>query len=367
MDYSIRPKFHFKPKKGWINDPNGLVYFKGYYHIFYQHLPNFEHPWKEPVCWGHARTKDFLTFEELPLALIPDEEYDKGGCWSGTAIVKDDVLYVFYASISHPEGLPRRIESVSVAYSTDGIHFEKYANNPVIPGFPEDGGPDFRDPAVMAANGKFYLIMATGHPESKSARLLLYESEDLLHWEYNGIASQWENCIYAECPSFMQTGEQFLLTASVCPSEAERHFYLQFGDFEDGFFSPHTIGEVDQGPDQYAGQVFRDHKGRCILITWIPGWPYSNWAEKDVGCLSVPREITLRDGKIYGYPIEEVWNLMSDTDPAVIRTEKGFIIERTRRDPVIYEGEVTDLKIIRDEHVLEVFVNGGEKIYTVLL
>ena len=77
MDYGRKLKAHYKPQKGWINDPNGLVYFKGDYHIFYQHAPDFEVPWKEPMHWGHARTKDFLQWEELPIALYPDREYDK--------------------------------------------------------------------------------------------------------------------------------------------------------------------------------------------------------------------------------------------------------------------------------------------------
>ena len=90
MDYSKRLKYHYQPEKGWLNDPNGLVYFKGYYHIFYQYAPNHQMPFLEPMCWGHARTKDFITFEELPIALAPDKPYDKDGCFSGTAIVKDD-------------------------------------------------------------------------------------------------------------------------------------------------------------------------------------------------------------------------------------------------------------------------------------
>lgn len=139
MKYNVPLKFHFATKKGWINDPNGLVYFKGYYHIFYQHAPNFEKPWQDNMHWGHARTKDFLEYEELPVALFPDMPYDKDGCWSGTAIVKDETLYLFYASIH--DG----IQSVSVAYSDDGINFTKYKNNPVIEGYPSDGCPDFRD------------------------------------------------------------------------------------------------------------------------------------------------------------------------------------------------------------------------------
>ena len=72
MDYLSKLGYHLKPEKGWVNDPNGLVFFKGYYHIFYQHCPNYEIPWQEPMHWGHARTKDFLTYEYLPVALFPD-------------------------------------------------------------------------------------------------------------------------------------------------------------------------------------------------------------------------------------------------------------------------------------------------------
>jgi sucrose-6-phosphate hydrolase SacC (GH32 family) len=140
-----------------------------------------------------------------------------------------------------------------------------------------------------------------------------------------------------------------------------------YGSFKNGKFTVEDIGDVDRGPDQYAGQVFLDHKGRTILISWIPGWKYAGYAEKDVGCMSVPREIFFRDGRVYGYPVEEVRHLLTDSDPSVERTEDGFIINRTGRDPVVYRGAVRDLKILRDEFILEVFVNGGEAIYSVLL
>ena len=154
MDYLQALKYHYRPKHGWINDPNGLVYFKGYYHIFYQHAPDYEVPWQQPMHWGHARTKDFLTFEELPVALYPDTPYDADGCWSGTAIVKDDTLYLLYASVLKDEWGKHSCQTVSVAYSKDGIHFEKHAGNPVIDRFPPDGGKDFRDPAVCCIDGK---------------------------------------------------------------------------------------------------------------------------------------------------------------------------------------------------------------------
>lgn len=103
MDCLQKLRHHYMPEKGWVNDPNGLVYFQGWYHVFYQHAPDFEEPWHQPMHWGHARTKDFLTWEELPVALYPDQEYDENGCWSGTAAVKGDTLYLFYVSVRGEE------------------------------------------------------------------------------------------------------------------------------------------------------------------------------------------------------------------------------------------------------------------------
>ncbi|MBQ8612440.1 MAG: glycoside hydrolase family 32 protein [Oscillospiraceae bacterium] len=369
MDYSAPLQYHYRPAKGWVNDPNGLVCFGGYYHVFYQHCPNHEIPGKEAMYWGHARTKDFLRWEELPVALAPAAPYDNCGCWSGTAIVKDDVLYLFYASLYVPEGETTPLQTVSVAYSTDGIHFEKYAGNPVIGHWPADGCPDFRDPAVCCVDGEYYCVMASGSEAAKQARLLLYKSTDLLHWEYSGILSSWENARFAECPSLVNApdGRQ-LLAASVCTQE-KHWFSLMYGRLADGKFHVEAAGEVDKGPDQYAGQVFADAFGRSLLISWVPGWPYAGYyAPKDIGCMSVPRQLTLgADGVVRGYPVKELQHLLKTEDPAVQRTADGFVIPRTGREPVVYSGELRELAILRDEYILEVFVNGGEEIYTVLL
>jgi len=405
IDYTAKLKYHYRPEKGWVNDPNGLVYFNGYYHVFYQHSPNFEKPWNEPMHWGHARTKDFLEWEELPIALYPDRDYDSNGCWSGTAAVKDGVLYLMYASVKGSE----KFQTVSVAYSEDGINFTKYENNPVIAHYPEDGGPDFRDPAVCRVGDDFYCVMATGNPATKTARLLVYKSCDLLDWKYMGIMSEWANCIYAECPSLVpavtaeasvfdasagtaqssgfsasagiaessefaalsasrqKTSDLFLLTASVCPIGSAHYFSAMYGNFADGRFNVSHTAEIDKGPDQYAGQVFRDHMGRNILISWVPGWRYAGYSERDIGCMSVPRELKLENGRITGYPVKELCHLLNDEDPCLERTDSGFIVKRTGREPLVYEGEIRELKVLRDGYIAEIFVNGGEEIYTVLL
>jgi beta-fructofuranosidase len=208
--------------------------------------------------------------------------------------------------------------------------------------------------------------MASGNREKNTANLLLYESENLLRWDYKGVLCEWENSKFAECPSFMKSGDKYLLTASVCKEDSHR-FSVMYGSFDGNNFTPEYIGEVDKGPDQYAGQVFSDHKGRTILISWLPGWNYAGYREKDIGCMSCPRELTLKDGKITGFPVSELRHLLTDSDPALHLTDKGFVIERAGRTPVVYEGEIRDIKILRDEHFIEVYVNGGEEIYTALL
>ena len=359
--YAIKPKYHYRPKKGWINDPNGLVWFKGWYHVFYQHAPDFETPWKQPMHWGHARTKNFIDWEELPVAIAPGAPYDGGGCWSGTAIVKDDRLYLFYAAIT-------AVSVAAIAVSDDGIHFEKYSGNPVIAQHPADGGPDFRDPAVCRIGDDYYCVMASGNPEKKTGNLLLYKSGDLLNWNYSGLLAEWDNCKYAECPSFMQAENGLcLLAASVCTLDEKRRFNVMYGKFDGEKITVEHYSNPDKGPDQYAGQVFRDERGRNILITWMPGWEYSGYAATDIGCMSVPRELKIKNGKITAFPVEEVRHLLKTEDPALLRTENGFTVERRGRTPIVYNGTITDLQIIRDGYIMEIFVNGGEEVYSVLL
>ena len=366
MDYLTKLKHHYRPKKGWINDPNGLCYFKGYYHIFYQHCPNCELPFKDEMMhWGHARTKDFITFEELPVALFPDKPYDIGGCWSGTAIEKDGVLYLYYASVVKDGDAFR--QTISVAYSEDGINFTKYENNPILSEYPADGSPDFRDPALACIDGKYYCVIASSNPEHTKGRLLLYTSENMFDWDYIGVMAEWDGLKYAECPSFVAFGDKFLLAASLVGTDDSKSFSVMYGDFKDNKFTPEVISEVDKGSDQYAGQIFRDHLGRTIMITWTPGWAYGGFCERDIGCMSVPREFSLKDGKICAYPVKEARHLLSDSDSFVKIIQDGFIIPREGRPPVSYKGEIRDLKIIRDEFILEAFVNGGEEVYTVLL
>lgn len=170
MEYSarekgfFRPLWHFSAPSGWINDPNGFCFFKGYYHLFYQYNPN-GCDWHE-MHWGHARSKDLIHWEDLPIALYPDREYDSdptelsGGCFSGSALVKGDRLYVFYTGTSRHGG--SIVQAQCMAYSDGGVNFTKYEGNPIIPYPPATVGEiaNFRDPRIVERDGKYYLLVA---------------------------------------------------------------------------------------------------------------------------------------------------------------------------------------------------------------
>ena len=133
MDF--RPRMHFSPERGWINDPNGLIHFKGMYHLFFQFNP-YSTRWGM-MHWGHAVSHARIDWQVLPLALTPSEEYEldeKGGCFSGSAIEKDGRLYLFYTGSVIRDG--RTIQTQNMAFSDDGIHFEKHPGNPIISELP---------------------------------------------------------------------------------------------------------------------------------------------------------------------------------------------------------------------------------------
>ena len=142
MSMDRRFKFHITPEKGWMNDPNGLVFYKGEYHIFYQHYPN-DVNWG-PMHWGHVTSKDLINFKHAPIALYPDLE---DGCFSGTAIVEGDTLYLVYTSFFERDGEVKQLQSL--AFSTDGYNFKKYGliiGEDKLP--KEYSSSDFRDPKI---------------------------------------------------------------------------------------------------------------------------------------------------------------------------------------------------------------------------
>lgn len=282
IDTAFRPERHFVPEIGWINDPNGFVYFKGEYHLFYQFNP-YESVWG-PMHWGHAKSKDLVNWEHLPVALAPDKDYDKDGCFSGSAIVKEDTLWLMYTgNIVNEDGSVRQVQNM--AYSTDGIHFEKIAQNPVATEelLPEEViANDFRDPKIFEKDGRYYSVVATKHKDGVGCIVLL-GSDDLLDWQFESIflKGQAHQGHVWECPDYFEVDGQEYLIVSPMRYQKEDNDFVNINsnifvtghvDWDKKVFVADSFKEIDHGHDFYAAQTTEGPEGERVMIAWMHTW-----------------------------------------------------------------------------------------------
>lgn len=304
---NLRPKYHITAKENWINDPNGVVKYKGKYHVFYQHHPHSIH-WGE-MNWGHVVSDDLLHFKHLPHALTPGHKDDLDHCFSGSAIVKDDTLYLFYTGLLLMDGKENEIQQQCMAYSNDGINFVKHglvvgkAHLPSTYAF-----NDFRDPCVYEDNGVYYMLVACKKINGKG-NILKFKSLDLINWEYvTDILKEGSKGVMVECPDYIKDLNLLIHCEQYQPIDGYMHhnihstFYdIGYFDKDDKFISQYN-GTVDYGFDMYAPQVI---KGDNILIGWMNMWDRNNPSEKYgfSGSLTIPRKIDVIDGQLHQTPI----------------------------------------------------------------
>ena len=351
-----RLQHHFEPRKGWMNDPNGLVCFNDQYHAFFQH-----NPWGPvwyAMYWGHAVSEDLLHWEEQPLALVPDQWYEnRGGCFSGSAIEKDDRLYLFYTGVSDECG-----QAQCVAFSDDGRYFQKYRHNPVIRQAP-DGAADFRDPKVTKIGETYYMVVGSG--KDGAGRVLLYRSADLLAWEYVGVLL--EGARYGsvcECPDLFPLGDGFVLMFSKINHTVHGTMFI-YGDFDGETFTPLSEHSPVVGPHFFAPQSFLDGQGRRIVIGWLYSWTKALDEGADyAGALTIPMELRWEDGRFTLFPAEEARHLLKTKDPLVVQGADFVEINSDCEQPLRWEGEVRRVDILRDTKTVEVFVNRGEAVFS---
>ncbi len=296
-----RMRYHLMAPAYWINDPCGLIQFQGDYHVFYQHNPYG--PLWGMMHWGHARSKDLIHWEHLPIALAPSEDYDsdpQGGIFTGSAVVDQGTLKVFYCGSTGEGENTRQVQCLAV--SSDGIHFEKYCQNPVISVPPPEGSKDFRDPNVWKHGDHWYMVVGSG--KDGKGKALLYRSDDLEDWDYIGVMAQSDGTLGTmwECPDFFPLGEKYVLIFSPMGLGKVKGLYL-VGDFDDvtGKFTWQTKGEIDYGCDYYAPQTMEDDKHRRIMFGWLNSWGWMPWfkgfgptvADNWCGAISLPRVLRL--------------------------------------------------------------------------
>ena len=319
-----RPFFHLTPRIGWMNDPNGFCYYKGQYHMFYQYHP-YDNHWG-PMHWGHAVSNDLIKWEYLPAALAPDKEYDKNGCFSGSAVeLPDGRLLIMYTGVSEmtdSDGNKTDCQTQCVA-TFDGNEFVKYENNPVLTDkdVPEGGSYiDFRDPRLwISPDGIIYCLVGNRSSDT-SGQMLLYKSADGFKWEFvsilvkngNSFGKMWE------CPDFFCQNNEWVLLTSPQDMEAVPGKYNSgngtlalIGNWsgEGCEFEPKFNQCIDNGIDFYAPQTVMAPDGRRIMIGWMQNWDTCNSytpSDKWCGQMSIPREVTVKDGRLCQLPSREI-------------------------------------------------------------
>ncbi|XP_050299326.1 raffinose invertase-like isoform X3 [Anthonomus grandis grandis] len=303
------PTYHLAPHKGWINDPNGLIYHNGYYHAFFQHNP--ENIPEGTKHWGHARSHDMLNWEYLPIALSPSLEDDIDGIFSGSAVNLNGKLTLIYTGVSDNLNKQRQM----VAISSDGVNFEK--KGVVIT--KEGDESYFRDPKAWFQNGSWWVVIGS-QTTDKLGEVLLYSSKDFFNWTYQGVLAGGNGSLgyMWECPDFFTiNGKQILV---ISPQGLEQDGFNYQNLYQTGYFvgnwqpeQNYTIEkgfrEIDHGHDFYASQSFLAPDGRRIQISWLDMWE-SVFAENVTGwsgMFTIPREISLNEfGDLVSKPIREI-------------------------------------------------------------
>ena len=345
-----RPQIHFSPKQKWMNDPNGMVYLNGTYHLFYQYYPDST-VWG-PMHWGHAISKDLVHWDEQPIALFPDS---LGYIFSGSAVVdlnntsgfgkdgKTPMIAIF--THHNPIGAKARSNThqyQSIAYSLDeGNTWTKYANNPVVK---NPGIRDFRDPKVIwfEEAQKWVMTLAT------KDRVTFYSSQNLKDWTKE---SEFGEKIGAhdgvwECPDLFPItfqGEKiWVLLVSINPGGPNKGSATQYftGKFDGTNFIPFQTDTrwIDYGTDNYAGVTWSNTGDRKIFLGWMSNWQYANRVptEKWRSAMTVPRDLGLEKiGDKYfvtSHPVPELSaieekrielnNISTQTNESTKRTSK---------------------------------------------
>ena len=300
------PAFHITGERGWINDPNGLVKFRGEYHVFFQYYPGAT-KWG-PMHWGHVKSRDLAHWERLPVALAPDANED--GCFSGSAVEWKGKLWLLYTGFKENGGGENVRQLQCLASSEDGVHFTKHG---VVIGereLPPSYCPwDFRDPKPFRRAETFYCVVAA-RKMGAGGRILLFSSEDLFRWAFvcdlfgsDGAGFMTECPDYRDDLRLLLYSEQYFPAQGISCRNIHSSFY-RFGDLDParGFLPAGGAHLLDYGFDFYAAQTFAEEP---VLLGWLHMWDRTNPTEAFgfAGQLTVPRRLSVREGRLWQTPV----------------------------------------------------------------
>lgn len=319
-----RPAYHLSPITGWMNDPNGFSYYNGEYHLFYQYHP-YKTSWAA-MHWGHAVSHDLLHWRYLPAALAPDQDYDSLGCFSGTAAtLPDGRQLLIYTGVHRGRG-GHESQAQCVAVG-DGLDYRKAAQNPVISedNLPQELSPyDFRDPRIWKTEDGFRCIVGACTRKEHLGIILQYASKDGLDWRFIGELARNDGSHGRmwECPDFFPLDGRWVLSVSPQDMLPVPFKYVNgngtvcmIGDLDETGtrFLCTDDQPVDYGMDFYAPQTIQTPDGRTVMIAWMQNWDttpgYRISPTSWFGQMTVPRELSVRDGRLYQLPVRELESL----------------------------------------------------------
>ena len=320
---SSRPVFHLTPLVGWMNDPNGFSYYHGQYHLFYQYYP-YDTEWNS-MHWGHAVSHDLLHWTYLPAVLAPDSPYDSFGCFSGSAIeLPDGKQMLLYTGVRKDGGAKGKEYQTQCIATGDGLNYVKHRKNPVLTqaDLPEGLSPhDFRDPKMWRTEDGGFRCVIGARRMDKRGVLLLFRSADGFDWQFESILAENDGRFgfMWECPDFFPLEGKHVLFVSpqdMLPEGFEYHngngTVCQIGTFDEKTkrFLPEHHQAIDYGIDFYAPQTILTPDGRRVMIGWMQNWDTckaTGYEERPwFGQMTMPRELSIRDGRLYQQPIREL-------------------------------------------------------------
>ncbi|WP_339277883.1 sucrose-6-phosphate hydrolase [Paenibacillus sp. FSL W8-0426] len=348
-----RQQYHIQPQTGLLNDPNGFAFYQGYYHLFYQWFPlGTEHGMK---YWYHVRSSDLVHWEDRGIGIHPGDPQDSHGAYSGSAIEKDGKLMLMYTGNTRDERWIRHPYQCLAVMDEDDVVIK--LETPVIPAVPPGYTDHFRDPKVWQ-DGEWYYCIIGAQRENETGCAVLYRSHDMLEWTLLGeLRTNLNEFGYMwECPDYMELDGQGVLI--FCPQglqpEGDRYNNIyQSGYLIGEALDPETLTfnhgdfrELDRGFDFYAPQTMAAPDGRRILVGWmgLPDLAYptdgSGWAH----CLTIPRQLSIRDDKLIQQPVDEMVKLrMTETKQTV-----GVTLENETRTIPGFAGTAFELDCIID-------------------
>ena len=303
----LRPFYHLMSASSWIGDPNGPIFFNNEYHMFFQHNP-YEVSGNQ-CSWGHAKSSDLVHWELLPIALTNGpQDYDFMHVASGCCVINEGIPTIIYTGMSPINNSSKNRKEVQcIAHSYDGMKtWSKSKYNPVVIQPPREDLVGFRDPFAWREGDTWYIIIGSGI-KGVGGTALLYQSKDLIQWEYLnplcvGFGEMWE------CPNFFPLGDKHVLIVSPYGP-----VMYAIGTYKNFHFIPDSWHQLDAGSQKsfYAPNSLEDEKGRRIIWGWIMGGGSEGYPWD--GAITLPRKLFLRsDGQLGIKPVPELENLRGE-------------------------------------------------------